>query len=450
MCEDLLALKGGNGGAFRYLRLDGSKGRAQRNLGIRLFNDKKSDFHVMLISTRAGGLGLNLASATEVIFLDEDWNPQITLQAEARAHRIGQQNPVTIYKICTQGTVEEQMLGRIRKKLYLSAKVMETMRSVHSTSEPRGKKRKHGEDASDDVNSTNEPALSTDSLKSLLRQGARTLIRPEVDVTAMLDWDFDRMIEECKDKTDDIHAAKQENTEDDEQTWLNTMEKVETTVFEGKKHQRALMKAEEVALDLERAGRRIGKNTTVMVDGFAINKESMQCAGWEAVPTFAGKDPRLAEPVRAKKEPVPNQAHCQTCWDGGSLILCSGCPRSFHNACLDKEFKAKAKGWTNFYCSQHQCVDCGSKTGDAGGMIYRCQWCEKGYCEDCMDWDNVNLIGDTLPEYEMLGFGATAQAWYVECPTCITHWKEDEQDRKLIAQERKRIAGEYKKYMAED
>lgn len=124
LCEDLLTLKGGNTiqSTFRYHRLDGATGRAKRNLAIRMFNDQSSEFKVMLISTRAGGLGINLASASDVVFMDEDWNPQITLQAEARAHRIGQTNPVTVYKLCTQGTVEEQMIGRIRKKLYLSAK----------------------------------------------------------------------------------------------------------------------------------------------------------------------------------------------------------------------------------------------------------------------------------------------------------------------------------------
>ena len=59
----------------------------------------------MLISTRAGGLGINLATASDVVMLDQDWNPQIMLQAEARAHRIGQKQPVTVYKLCTQGTV---------------------------------------------------------------------------------------------------------------------------------------------------------------------------------------------------------------------------------------------------------------------------------------------------------------------------------------------------------
>ena len=70
-----------------------------------MFNQEESEYRVMLISTRAGGLGINLARASDVVMLDQDWNPQIMLQAEARAHRIGQKKPVTVYKLCTQGTV---------------------------------------------------------------------------------------------------------------------------------------------------------------------------------------------------------------------------------------------------------------------------------------------------------------------------------------------------------
>ena len=103
--EDFLTLRGGDGSKFKYARLDGSTARARRNLAIRLFNQQESNYRVMLISTRAGGLGINLTAATTCIMLDQDWNPQIMLQAEARAHRIGQTKPVTVYKLCTQGTV---------------------------------------------------------------------------------------------------------------------------------------------------------------------------------------------------------------------------------------------------------------------------------------------------------------------------------------------------------
>lgn len=79
--EDLLLTKGSAGyqAPFHHVRFDGGTSRARRNLQVRLFNDPESDYRVMLISTRAGGLGLNLAAAcSDIIFLDEDWNPQVS------------------------------------------------------------------------------------------------------------------------------------------------------------------------------------------------------------------------------------------------------------------------------------------------------------------------------------------------------------------------------------
>jgi SNF2 family DNA or RNA helicase len=78
-----------------------------------------------LISTRAGGLGLNLASADTVILYDSDWNPQVDLQAMERAHRIGQTKPVRVYRLICRGSVEERMISRAEKKLFLNAMVAE-------------------------------------------------------------------------------------------------------------------------------------------------------------------------------------------------------------------------------------------------------------------------------------------------------------------------------------
>jgi len=88
-CEDFLSLRGGRGEKFRYMRLDGGTGRARRNLGIRLFNDKNSECRVMLISTRAGGLGVNLASASDVIMLDQWVEPFVPLCGMLTATGIG-------------------------------------------------------------------------------------------------------------------------------------------------------------------------------------------------------------------------------------------------------------------------------------------------------------------------------------------------------------------------
>lgn len=448
-CEDLLYYKGANqhNAPFRYLRLDGGSARAKRNLDIRLFNDASSEFRVFLISTKAGGLGLNLTAASEIIFLDEDWNPQVTLQAEARAHRIGQTSPVTIYKICTQGTVEEQMMGRIRKKLYLSAKVTESMRDIHSTPEP-SRKRKRAQHEPAATSSDEMPQLGMSQLMSLVRRGATTLTHPEVDINEMLSWDFDTIIEKCKDRPVDPHVAEasgQDQARLDEKEWLAKMEHVETAVLNGVKYQRQV-EAESTPVELTRSDRRVGKNTTVMVDGFAISKASLNCADWEAVPTMAGKDPRLASPKREKAPPIQHQDHCQVCYDGGEVVVCTSCPRVYHINCLSGGSKAKAESKYNFHCSQHVCFDCEKSTAEAGGLMYRCRWCEKGFCEDCLDWERAKLIGGTLPEYDMLEH-KTKSGWYVECHQCVNNAESDAEISTWLSGQKKSIDKEYKAYL---
>ncbi|KAL3427367.1 Chromatin structure-remodeling complex subunit snf21 [Phlyctema vagabunda] len=424
LVEELLMVRGGDGTSYRYVRLDGSTARARRNLGIRMFNDTNSEYRVMLISTRAGGLGVNLATASDVVLLDQDWNPQITLQAEARAHRIGQKNPVTIFKLVSQGTVEEQMMGRIQKKLYLSAKVTEAMQDIHTKSGIKSGKGR-GRTATKDEDM---PQLGTSQLMALVRRGASAISRPEIDVGEMLSWDWETTVEKCKDQPADINVKRDalpdaRVDEEAEKKWLTEMEKVEASVFEGKKMNRGIRASgsyNEIAQEWRKEDRRIGKNTTVMIDGFAVSKESLNCAQWEAVPTLAGKDPRLAEPKRAKKAVVNSQSHCQICFDGGDLNCCQLCPRAFHFECLDRDFKVKAKGW-QFNCPQHECQDCEQKTTDAGGMLYRCRWCERAYCEDCLDFENAILYGNNIPEYENLGYPDMTQAFYVQCHSCTDH-----------------------------
>lgn len=136
--------------------------------------------------------------------------------------------------------------------------------------------------------------------------------------------------------------------------------------------------------------------------------------------------------------------HCQVCWDGGELILCSGCPRSYHYTCLDQQFKIKSKGKMFFHCSQHQCADCEQNTTNAGGMIYRCRWCERGYCEDCLDWDKTDLLGENLQEYELLDFPAVDQAFYIKCPSCRDHHEEDAHARKYCEREAAKINKRYR------
>lgn len=74
------------------------------------------DIFIFLLSTRAGGLGINLTAADTVIFYDSDWNPTVDQQAMDRAHRLGQTRQVTVYRLITKNTIEERILKRAQEK----------------------------------------------------------------------------------------------------------------------------------------------------------------------------------------------------------------------------------------------------------------------------------------------------------------------------------------------
>ena len=139
----------------RYSRIDGSCGYDTREEAIESFNRPGSSKFIFLLSTRAGGLGINLATADVVILHDSDWNPQVRraiptllmrlsslmcccfrrrrlrqvdLQAQDRAHRIGQTKPVQVYRLVTTGSVEEKMVERALFKLKLDAVVVQQVR----------------------------------------------------------------------------------------------------------------------------------------------------------------------------------------------------------------------------------------------------------------------------------------------------------------------------------
>ncbi|CAH1967289.1 unnamed protein product [Acanthoscelides obtectus] len=118
--EDYLNWRG-----FKYLRLDGTIKSEDRGDLLKKFNDPSSEYFLFLLSTRAGGLGLNLQSADTVIIFDSDWNPHQDLQAQDRAHRIGQQNEVRVLRLMTVNSVEERILAAAKYKLTMDEKVIQ-------------------------------------------------------------------------------------------------------------------------------------------------------------------------------------------------------------------------------------------------------------------------------------------------------------------------------------
>eukprot|EP00123_Amoebidium_parasiticum_P014609 comp22573_c4_seq2/m.34455 comp22573_c4_seq2/g.34455 ORF comp22573_c4_seq2/g.34455 comp22573_c4_seq2/m.34455 type:complete len:1193 (-) comp22573_c4_seq2:174-3752(-) len=119
LLEDYVNWKG-----YGYERIDGSITGDLRQQAIDRFSKPDSDKFVFLLSTKAGGLGINLVAADTVIIYDSDWNPQVDLQAMDRCHRIGQTKPVNVYRLITRHSVENQLLHRAQAKRKLEKLVV--------------------------------------------------------------------------------------------------------------------------------------------------------------------------------------------------------------------------------------------------------------------------------------------------------------------------------------
>lgn len=106
-----------------YMRLDGSTDPRNRQAIVRKFNDDPS-IDVLLLTTKVGGLGLNLTGADTVIFVEHDWNPMSDLQAMDRAHRLGQKKVVNVYRLITKDTLEEKIMGLQKFKMNIASTIV--------------------------------------------------------------------------------------------------------------------------------------------------------------------------------------------------------------------------------------------------------------------------------------------------------------------------------------
>lgn len=168
---------------FSFQRLDGSIKGELRKQALDHFNaDGSSDF-CFLLSTRAGGLGINLATADTVIIFDSDWNPQNDLQAQARAHRIGQKNQVNIYRLVTARSVEEEIVERAKQKMVLDHLVIQRMDTTGRTVLDKN---------GTNVNGANP--FSKEELSAILKFGAEELFKDDPDGDEELKCDIDEIL----------------------------------------------------------------------------------------------------------------------------------------------------------------------------------------------------------------------------------------------------------------
>jgi len=168
--------------------LDGTTKPDERSNLLATFNAPGSPYSIFMLSTRAGGLGLNLQTADTVIIYDSDWNPHADLQAQDRAHRIGQKNAVRIFRFVTEKSIEEAMLARAKSKLDMDGKVIQAGRFDNkSTAEEREDYLRSMLEADNDEDTDESASMNDDEINEIVARDDN-----EMEIFRRMDIDRER------------------------------------------------------------------------------------------------------------------------------------------------------------------------------------------------------------------------------------------------------------------
>ncbi|KAG9199817.1 hypothetical protein G6514_007931 [Epicoccum nigrum] len=172
---------------YTFQRLDGTVPASDRKIAIDHFNAPDSDDYCFLLSTRAGGLGINLMTADTVVLFDSDWNPQADLQAMARAHRIGQQKPVSVYRLVSKDTIEEEILERARNKRMLEFITIQ-----------RGVTDRQQKELNDKMSRAAAEPNSADDINNILKRRGQKMFEQSGNQKKLEELDIDSVLENAE------------------------------------------------------------------------------------------------------------------------------------------------------------------------------------------------------------------------------------------------------------
>lgn len=198
--EDYSVMRG-----YPYCRIDGSTAHEDRIAAIDEYNKEGSEKFLFLLTTRAGGLGINLTTADIVVLFDSDWNPQADLQAMDRAHRIGQTKQVVVFRFVTENAIEEKVLERAAQKLRLDQLVIQQGRSQQPV----------------------KNAASKDELLTMIQHGAEKVFKSQGALSAVAgadditDDDFDAIMKRGEERTQELNTKYEKLGLDDLQKFTS-------------------------------------------------------------------------------------------------------------------------------------------------------------------------------------------------------------------------------------
>ena len=398
--EDYLTMRG-----YKYVRLDGSCSRAKRNCDLRVFNAEGSPVFVFLMSTRAGGLGINAQTADTVILYDSDWNPQVDQQAMARVHRIGQEKKVHIYRLITGDSVEERIIQRAEKKLFMDKMVNRDSTRQAMEFEKLGKKEmlkmlKFGAHA---VFGGHDPtAESLGDGKDMAGTSNLDSIDIGIPLSSMSelmdrnkDWDSSKNAAEFNAELPPVAIRDMLSEE------IGQLKKRPSFREIGQEWQKVLATKRK---RVNRIVRVDGRHNVLRENDYAV-KGGAYVFGNNTTPP-AGHLPKSYTKGARKQLTFEHSNVCNICWDGGELICCDSCPASYHEACLTAHglMGSSARGIMKdtFVCPHHKCSVCGRSSSAAGGLIIACTECPNAFCEE-HESTGLILSPDGCDRWQKLG-----------------------------------------------
>jgi SWI/SNF-related matrix-associated actin-dependent regulator of chromatin subfamily A member 5 len=465
--EDFITLQG-----YTFVRLDGQTNRIQRMINIGRYNAPNSSIFIFLLSTRAGGLGVNLQTADTCILFDSDWNPQSDIQAMGRVHRIGQVKPVTIYRMVSSDTVEERIVARATRKLLLDEMVSYGTESIINDSGCINNSYE-SKDLYEEEENENKGASTSDMMKALkftmkrmFKNSGGSTIKLNLDNSIgnnMSNKNLDLSIANSRnegivavDSSNSLTTVESQDNDDNDvdndNCFALSAKNSDTKVFQGENFALTSLYKGKSLKDIknewedsqnatlgkrEQVSRFVAVNGVVGAGG-SINVLKQNFYNLkDGEPSVYGKSGELGQ-KNVQSLPVPkrkqvkagvdymNIEFCHACGQGGKLICCDGCPMAYHPECLgfknEKEFNKSlaTKGGLptkKYYCPHHQCTNCSKTTSQAGNLLLRCMSCPTTYCEDCADFEgNMTIIPEQPPVLlQDLGFHQCNQAVYILC-----------------------------------
>ena len=240
-----------DGLGLRYRRLDGRSSSLEKQKQIDDFNAYESPYFAFLLSTRSGGIGINLASADTVIIMDPDFNPHQDMQALSRAHRIGQKNKVLVFQLMTRGSAEEKIMQIGKKKMVLDHVLIDRMVSEEDDGRDLESILRHGAQALFDNDDSGDIRYDSEAVDKLLDRSQEEQARTPDQNAGESQFSFARVW-----ANDNQNMEGQLQDSEDDAT-------PNSTVWEKILHEREAAAAEEARKKAETLGRGKRKRNTV-------------------------------------------------------------------------------------------------------------------------------------------------------------------------------------------